>query len=427
MKFSARFLEDAANAIPEERATVADLQIFVSEQNVTMHLRDNSTRTGLPTDHVTIPLYNLAEGIAYDWWSLFGGRDQEFRLMKYRSGFLVPDVRFKFDGVAFEVSAPQKVYKNPDVRFWAGPTEVLSRPQAEFALSDIVQQVIQQLDRKKFRESSAALRWARVQESRERPEEAAFCESAGALGLDPYQIADADALTIDRASSLFEDREALDEFLSGARPYTPNQMLDWIVQAEKRPKYKSTLPGLRDLVTEAEKITPSHSIESSWALGYRRARAMRKALNLANEKRIRSSKQLASMLGASESYSPAGTVNGIRAIRHDYDGHISIHLRNHGKSATQARSEMFSFARAIGDAACFPNSGRSAINELHSAYRQAAGRAFAAEFLAPIEEIKSMQKDGWDRISIEDEFCVSAHVIEHQIENADRINLACAA
>lgn len=427
MKFLAKFLEDATNAIPEERATLADFQVFVSGQNVTMHFSGAASGTGASTDHVTIPLYGLAEGVAHDWWNLFGARDQEFLLMKYRSGFLVPDVRFKFDGSAFEVSTPQKIYKSPDVRFWAGPNEVLTRTEAEATLSSLVEEVIEQLGRAKVRENSAALRWSRVKESRAKPEEAQFCESAGALGLDPYQIADEHAATIDRAESLFDEREALDEFLSGARPYTPESMMDWIIHAEKRPKYKSALPALRDLVTKAESLAPNQLAEASWALGYRRARAMRKAMGLSNGNRFRSLKPLTKLLGASDSYSSANEVNGIRAVRQDDNDQICIHLRNHGKASLQARSEVFSFARAIGDAACFPNSRRSAINELRSAYRQAAGRAFAAEFLAPIEEIKSMQRDGRDRLSIEEDFAVSANVIDHQIENADRIEAVCAA
>lgn len=426
MKFLARFLEGGTNAVPEERATVADFQVFISGQNVTLHFRGNAT-PGASTDHVTIPLYGLAEGIAHDWWNLFGGRDQQFQLIRYRSGFLVPDVRFAFDGTAFEVSAPQKIYKNPDVRFWSGPNEVLTREAAEAELAHLVEDVIDRLGKAKVHDNSAALRWARVKESMENPEEARFCESAGALGLDPYQIADDHAATIDRAESLFDERETLDEFLSGARQYPPHTMMDWIIEAERRPKYKSAVPALRTFVTEAESLAPARPAEPSWALGYRRARAMRKSLRLSSGKRFSSLKQLTEIFGVTDGYSPAAAVNGIRAVRQDDNDQIYIHLRNHGKAASQIASEVFSFARAVGDAACFPKSRRSAINELRSAYRQSAGRAFAAEFLAPIEEIKSMQKDGRDRISIEEDFSVSAYVIEHQLENADRIEQACAA
>ena len=66
----------------EERATVADLRLWLGEQNVCLHLR------GLElVDHRTIPLYPLAEGLAHDWWRLFAGRDASMSLIAYRSGF----------------------------------------------------------------------------------------------------------------------------------------------------------------------------------------------------------------------------------------------------------------------------------------------------------------------------------------------------
>ena len=109
--------------------------------------------------------------------------------------------------------------------------------------------------------------------------------------------------------------------------------MDWIIQAEKRPKYKSAVPALRDFVTKAESLAPDKSVEPSWALGYRRARAMRKAMALSDGNRFSTLKQLTKLFGASDSYSPAVAVNGIRAVRQDDNDQIFIHLRNHGKAA----------------------------------------------------------------------------------------------
>ena len=58
---------------------------------------------------------------------------------------------------------------------------------------------------------------------------------------------------------------------------------------------------------------------------------------------------------------------------------------------------------------------------VEDAYRQAASRAFAAEFLAPIDEIRSMLDDRHDVVTIAAEFSVSTAVIERQIENRERI------
>ena len=61
-------------------------------------------------------------------------------------------------------------------------------------------------------------------------------------------------------------------------------------------------------------------------------------------------------------------------------------------SAVRNRAgNLFALARAVGDAT---------VNDLREAARQACGRAFAAEFLVPIEEIFSMRDDGHDVHSI---------------------------
>lgn len=53
--------------------------------------------------------------------------------------------------------------------------------------------------------------------------------------------------------------------------------------------------------------------------------------------------------------------------------------------------------------------------------RDDAENAFAAEFLAPIDEVAAMKADGKSDVDIAGEFGISDQVIAHQIENADRI------
>ena len=420
MRYSVEWHEDAPNAAPEERATVADLRLFIQHQNVTLHLRGNES-----ADHLTISLYSLAEGLAHDWWTLFGGRDRELSMIKHRSGYLVPDIRMSFDGAVFEISAHQCTYRNPDVRFWAGPKEIMSRNDAEILLDDFVNRVLDQLTERRVLGSSAALRWARVQESRANSDEAAFCEAAGALGLDPYQIRDEGAGLIKQAASLFEG-EALAAFLAGAGSADQHQLVTWIKAVERRPPYAARIAELRSVAVDAIKRAPTRDFEESWALGYRRALAFRRVLDLQVGDRFHSFRTLAEKLGARRSYALAGRVDGLRALRSDHADGIYIHMRSHGDSPEARASHLFSFARAAGDAVCFPAEDRAPVNELHAAYRQAAGRAFAAEFLAPISEVRSMREEGRDTVSIADEFGVSTTVIERQWENRDRIETACA-
>ena len=96
-------------------------------------------------DHVTVPAVHLAEGLATDWWSIFGGRDREHPIRRYRAGFALPDVTLGFDGSTFEVQGQQFAFANPDVRFWHVGSEGLSRAAAESTLAGFIEEVAARL------------------------------------------------------------------------------------------------------------------------------------------------------------------------------------------------------------------------------------------------------------------------------------------
>lgn len=421
MRFSADWQDDAVNLAPEERATVADLRLWLGQQNVCMHLRGSDAM-----DHVTIPLYSLAEGLAHDWWTLFGGRDSERSLIGYRIGFAVPDVRMSYDGNCFEYSARQRNYDNPDIRFWSGPSVVATRVEAEDQLTAFIECVLERLQSRDPAATSAALRWARVKASRMDADEAAFCEAVGALRLDPYQVEDSVAQTIEVASGLFEG-ECLTEFLAGASRKACQPLIEWVNQVEGGAPDKSRVADLQDAVTAVAAIARERSGEAAWARGYRRARLLRQVLGFDSSRRFATYLDVAKAVGAGRRYELAPAANGIRLLRSHRGPDVHLHLRTHGRSAEAQASHLFTIARGVGDVACFPDPQRAPVNELRSAYRQAAGRAFAAEFLAPVDEIRSMQDDGRDVIAIAETFAVSTEVIERQIENAERIEAACRA
>lgn len=418
MKHSIEWQEDAVNAAPEERATVAKLRLCLNGQNVTRHLFND--RIG---DDVTVALYGLAAGLTHDWWSIFGARDREFSLRKYRTGYLLPDIRLKFDGAVFEVSAHQHAYLDPDLRFWGGTCEVMSRADGEAWLTGLIQEVLSRLNAKGVGETGAALRWRRVQSSI-RSAERDFCEAAGGLGLDPYKIADDTAKFIEQAERTFE-REALVEFVAGSENVDQARLLTWVDRMMDMRGFNYRLANLRplvDAIVNESSVTPD---VPAWAVGYRRARAVRKQLGLQQQRRFGSFQDLARLFGAPRNYNLAPKVDGINALRRETSNGIDIHIRNHGETENASATHLFTLARGIGDAACFPKAEAAPINRLRSAYRQAAGRAFAAEFLAPIDEIHSMIEDERDEYSMANEFGVSPTVIEHQIANENRVAEAC--
>lgn len=416
MRFAVTWMPDIPAATPEERATAGELQIYVNESNSCLH-----TRAGVLEEAILLPLVHIAEGLAQDWWSIFGGRDRSLSLISYRRGNVVPDLRMAFDGSVFEARAYQYQYRNPPIGFWGSDTETLTRDQAESSLSNFIEHVLAQLVDANIKDSSVQLRWSRISKSRLDPEEGAFCEAAGALGVDPYQIDEIIAQNIEHSSELFSG-EPLFEFLAGVQQLHIPTAINWVGNVEKRPGYKSRLNELNAIAKGAEAEAPPVEGEKPWALGYRRARAVRKLVALDETFRVSGVLSLARQFGASPHYSLAPKTNGLRALRsYDDKAEAHVHLKDHGKSPASKGAEVFALARAIGDACCYPDAQRAAVNELYLASRQAAGRAFAAEFLAPLNEIESMSRDGADISTIAGEFGVSPVVVEHQLENRLRI------
>ena len=439
MRFEVDWQPTGPNVAAEERATVADLRIFIGDGNAcdNEQPRRRGGKAGAAADRnvrradcATVSVYPLAEEIALGWWRLFGTRDARLRLAEGRAGYALPNVELAFDGTGFDAVCRPVAYENPEVRFTARKAERLARAAAESALTDFVEQVLDRLVAGKVRGSGLQLRWQRVQASRLDAEESAFCEAAGALGLDPYRIRDEDAQFIISAGALFSG-EPLAELLSGLsmlskRPWLSGDegVLEWLRAAEERPPARSRLPAIDDLRPRMADDRTRSANEMPWYAGYRCARAARRRLNIGPGERFQVP-SLAKRLGGLQ-FEVAGAMTGVRAIVATSDEATHVHLRRVASRYQQA-SELFSLARAIGDALANPRAERSVVNDLHYAARQATGRAFAAEFLAPIDEVDSMQRDGRDIGDIAEDIGVHKEVVERQWQNRDRIREACAA
>lgn len=326
---------------------------------------------------------------------------------------------------------------NPGLDFYSVDNATVRRDEVESALFRFVGTVIEKLEDKDIGDSDLGAAWSRVFRSRDDGDEKAFCDAASAFGADPYAISDADAGIVERASELFSD-EALPEFLAGVskgnesssagRHRAVELELEWVQAMEKRPSGESNLSGLHEVVRQVEDAAKWRDGERAWMPGYRVARALRRVLDINDEKESLSYKEIGKKLGCRNfktvRRNEASSIDGL--VSRD-NGDARIHLRSRGVGKFALAAENFTFARAVGDAICYPRSGRSVVNHLKAAERQALGRAFAAEFLAPVDSVLEMRDDGSDEDEIAKTFQVSPMVIERQIENRDNILNACLA
>ena len=422
MRFSTEWLDHGPNVSAEERATLCRFRLYVSEENACRFYDPTSNSA---CDHVTVPAVHLAEGLAGDWWSIFGGRDREYPIRHYRTGFALPDVTLGFDGSTFDVRGEQFAFGNPDVRFWQVGSEGLSRAVAESTLAGFIDAVVARLATAGLSNSEVTLRWSRVSRSLGNPDERAFCEAAGALGVDPYAVSGTDARFIEEAADLFSE-ETLLEFLAGVGGAARGELLSWVRGVEDRPREQSYLPALNSVAGRFGGDRSSNPPERGWATGYRAARAFREVMNIPPGERLISLSDIAARLGGGDFACTSG-VPGVFALVCREDDDVRIHVRERGAWDWARQAERFAFARAIGDVVCFGDARRSVVNGLHQADRQAAGRAFAAEFLAPVDSVLDMVGSGLDDDEIAGSFHLSPQVIARQIENRDRIREACTA
>ena len=422
MKFSAEWIDNAPNLSRQERSTLCDLQIFVGSGNACTW---EDLDTGDIFHHLTLPAVYLAEGISADWWSIFGGRDRWQSILRHRTGFALPDLSFSFDGSALHVSAKRYTYQNPHLRFIQEPTEIVPRVEAEEELSDFIRHVIRKLEADEIEDTEVATCWARVKQSMKDPEEVEFCEAAGALGVDPYSIEEADASFIEEAGKLFSGEELL-EFLANFTKGRENEVnreitLEAIQKLEVERPETSRLPELQDAAHQVQQAAQRRQGERIWAASYRTARAFRETMGINDGVTRQTPFTVAGKLGRSD-FRHAEILAGVDAVVSRADDGVHVFLsRLNGQAA-----ENFAFARAIGTAVCFPDTQRSVVNELLGAERQAAGRAFAAEFLAPVDMVMDMHSEGVELNDISKAFNVSPMVIGLQMENKDRIQMACS-
>ena len=416
VKFSVDWIRDGENESAEERSTLCALEIDVGERKVSAYF-DLARKNAFDT--LLLPAVHLAEGIASNWWKIFGSRDVVHRMLPWRTGFALPDIRLEFDGFQFAVFCEPQQLENPAIIFLQGAREFISRSEAEASLREFVDLVVGKLGDEGVADSQVQLSWKNVLRSLEDTEEQAFCEAAGALGIDPYAISDSDAEFIDAAGALLEG-EALIEFLAGVRVNQASltgdrsTLLRWIEHLRHR--YDSCLP---DLACVAEEVGDAISGEKShlpWERGRQAAREFRKVIGL-DETRVNSMRVIANKLGGTQFRRKQGP-RTVYAVVARQEQSVHIHLRDRGNRKWAKSAETFAFARAVGDAVCFPGTALSTVNSLHRAERQALGRAFAAEVVAPMDSVVDMYEDGRDVDEIAGILQVNPMVVDHQIENS---------
>jgi hypothetical protein len=407
----------------ELRATWARLRILVDGEPVT-RLLDMETRS--IRDSVYLPLYPLAEWIALHWWHLLYEVEspatprrltylQRHSFLFGREGYAMPDLRIRPVGHFTEIQWERLSLHDCRLEFISTGKKLTQSDDLRQQFQRIIDVVIKRLDEAKITRTLLHDEWNSI--TRMHSEEAEFCRAAAALGLDPFALDAPKKQSILKTSqqipkSLYADFLAVvdPERISGQA----TQLRDAVGQIEQ---LSVELTGFKKMRSKTRKVNLTGM---PWDQGYGFARALRDELSLKDQP-IRGTAQLAHAFNVK----PAQLSEALLRPAHNglFEALVGFNKnQSPGFIIPKKRKETdnFAFCRALFEYLTGTNNVPSMIADLHTE-RQQRNRAFAAEFLAPARLIKRRLNGpsiSGDQVQdLADEFCVSAFVIAHQINN----------
>ncbi len=311
--------------------------------------------------------------------------------------------------------------RNCNLRFIHSGNDLQRAESVRDCFTNLIESVIERLEDQGIRETALHNEWAAI--TRASQEESDFCKVAAALGLNPYDISEDGQALILQAHDILPQGLSIDFF--GAADFSRI-----IAQAQELKQELDAIESSTLILPNIKKAKDEYATDlkrkastspSPWQEGYTLAKDLREALGF-QRMILRSKRDLFSALERK------GNLDD--AIRHSdsnklFDAVVATNRSGSpgfsiDKSKTGEGSIKFSFCRALCEYIYLDN-GTGSIVTRADTERQKRNRAFAAEFLAPVEMLRdrlSSRVVGEDKVEeLAYEFSVSPLVVKHQLEN----------
>lgn len=419
---------------PLERQTWARIQINAGGRSVS-RVWDREAQTERTSLYV--PAFPIACWVVQNWWALlyeparsdkvvppgeFLFETQRSWLLRHclrsaEAGLMLPRMCVFADGrgaaVAWFADDIDSYPHMPGQFVESGSVRVPTMEVAE-ALRAFVSGVLKRVSAVEHeRVSRLTDAWSAITNASS--EEAAFCRSAGRLGLDPYRSNQWSSQLLNLLEAeLGTERPLVIDFLEATEPSTAPETWKWIVDAERMNKLQRAPQSKR----------PNLFGNANPAIaGYELASRLRSISGL-KEMPLADLKLAADALGlprfAVEERNHLYSAS-VRAAIGWSGGKLPVLA---GPAPKRETSRRFLHARGLFHAAYTCEAGPRLVTDAHT-WDQQASRAFAAELLAPraalVGRVQSaIGGEDWDDLvkSLADEYRVGELVIEHQLENA---------
>jgi hypothetical protein len=411
------------NNLPEIQQTMGMFSLQAGE----IYLTENEDIwTQKIRSTVLLSAYPLALWMASSWWRLLfeplpppGIKPSvdwrmAHELTASNQGFIWPRVIFASDTESMQIWAtPSHPTDKQSVRYINGIERAVSENFLEFdsIAAAFIESVISRLNETGVHGTSLAHLWEEVQEEQSDPYSTMYRRREAELGFDPDECPDEivkDALDLAKQMG--------DETLSELAPTCGKESSETIPFSAIKELIEST--GLKGKPRNLGNLPVNQdTVKAPWQRAKEVASFVHKKID--NEEKPLTNKILCDLLGLEQSEYDAWQPQKRQPIS------VAVPLKNNGFNYHPRKShplaKRFEFARLIGDYLLYGNSGKSwlASTDIRTS-RQKYQRAFAAEFLCPLDSLQAYLDNDYSESAIEDAseyFMVSQQTIETILTN----------
>lgn len=339
--------------------------------------------------NVRLSAYPLALWFASSWWRLRwepaferSRFDFAWRMAHESSaagfGYIWPRLVFASDGENIDiVSIPSAPSPGEPIRYLESFRGVISSNEFERGLDDFINLVLARLDLLRIRDTDLQRLWEEITEERKDPEAASHRRLEARLGFEPDEApSELIGQLVGLAAIAGED--SVSEIAPACAGTNPKARLDAIIGAAASDAPEGRIKRPSKLKSTA------YASALPWERGRQAAREVRRAYSITSD--ALSNADVSELLGISQEklhseegfqHLPLGLV-----VRNGKPDLVKYVFRRKGQNARR-----FEAARFLAESLLAPQDDRWLPTTDAKTARQKFQRAFAAEFLCPIEEL----------------------------------------
>ena len=251
---------------------------------------------------------------------------------------------------------------------------------------------------------------ARLKDTLSQKAELTFARTAGALGASPYALSSDEAQQVRALIAMMPDEEPRLDYASAVLTEEREAASEWTRSEIGKHGERNAMEILNELANSPG-LSRKDKTARPYQVGIALAASLREHFKLAPDVSVAGVSRLATIFGADDFQASSSAPASLRAFQSQVRDAPTIVAEDEGP-----RNTAFILARATGDFLAF-QSKASCVADLYTD-RQAVGRAFAAEFLAPARGVVTMIEEEDQPISrVADHYGVPYEVISNQFTN----------